>query len=287
VKVPFDKFASLASNELLVQRWFSLFGSPQLIELSDAVLDCQDQLRMAHVELTTALKTLLVDVVQIATNTVPDFMDKTSLDVIVEVMFTMLVAERRHQREQQRAARSFKLIVEPLDGGDLDPEHLQAVADATADGRPTGDAWRALADRLAACKRPARAWTPEHEIHVDLDEDEDEDENEDGIQDKTTPVLMPAPEARIAHPLEIVSATLAWSLGCDQCVRLGLTQDEEGHPCQLYFCACANNGTILVQGAMGVRAVPCDVVRQAPATSLAPQVEGLRRAIAARLLEEP
>lgn len=265
-----SQIASLAGNDLLVRRWASMATSPHLTELARNVVEAQADLTAARAALWHAVKSHVQPIVIMAlSNSTPDALSTSMEDTLVDLVVTQMIEWQRMLREETVVRR--KLVVQPIDGGPLDQEHLDIVAGMTASGVDSAEAWKTAwqhaVEKLALCERPAHAWVPEHEIQVEIseksaDESDDEEESEEASGGEGRP-------------------------SCARCEPLGPAYDEDGHPCLLYFCKCSNDGTILVAGAMGVRAVPLAVVLDANQGSPAPQVEGLRRARAAGLVKDP
>ncbi len=274
-----DMISRLTSNELLLRRWLGIFTSPQLADLADAMLGVQGDLDQAREELWVAIRTMVLDLAQAAAVAFPDIPFGSS-DTAVEMIFALVVAHRRNRREEEEESKAdgFRLVIQPLDGGTHDEEHLEIVARASVNGLPVNGAWQDMAAQLAACTRPAIVWAPDNEIQFDLDEDDDETPEADSDSG-------PIPFVPVVPPpvLDVLPA-----MSCRRCVPLGPTRDEDGALCSLYLCGCANDGTILVESlTRPPRAVPCSLVRTAPSTSPAPQVEGLRRSDAAGLTRAP
>ena len=286
-----DMISRFTSNELFLRRWLGIFTSPPLAELADEMLDVQEDLDKARDELWIAIRTMVLDLAQAAAIAFPET-PLGSSDMAVEMIYAMLVAQRRSQRAQERETASFRLVVAPLDGGKHDEEHLEIVARASAGGVPVNGAWQAMQAELAACKRPAIAWAPDHEVHLDLDGQDAESEEavpDDGSETAATaPVPLRDLTSEEWATLGVPRAGTPHGVACSNCIPLGPTRDEDGGLCSLFLCECANDGTILVESlTRPPRAVPCALVRTVPLTSPAPQVEALRRADAAGLTGAP
>lgn len=280
-----DVIARFTSNELLLRRWLGTFTSPQLAELADEMLDVQDDLDKAREELWIAIRAMVHDVAQAAAVDFPEIASE-SLDMAIEVIYGFVVAQRRSHRKQEREAAHFRLVILPLDGGSHDPEHLEIVARHSLNGVPINDRWEAMLMELSACKRPAIAWAPEHEVHVDISE-ETGDDGDEGASEEEEQEEQAVPDDGSEYETTIPVVPVR-PLSCDQCIPLGPTRDEDDAPCSLYLCGCANDGTILVESlTRPPRAVPCSLVRTVPITSPAPQVEALRRADMAGLTRAP